>query len=227
MVNRLHFIKTQTHTLSLHSVNATRASLCEILASCIIRRIEDEPHDPLASDPNGQHLLRIANLLARSFSPFQGAPQHLIPPQFQIDTKTPRVGTFRTTANAPSTQGHTSALELSLVSEAKSFIRSSPVQKVVEGIYRGQIVYSATAYLHLLPDKWKRKPITLYNPAEAPLLDHYRLQVPRIRAALETTYFLVLFLSYFLVLETRVIGNPPNGFEWWFSQWADMLFGVS
>jgi hypothetical protein len=28
--------------------------------------------------------------------------------------------------------------------------------------------------------------------------------------------FLVLFVSYFVVLETREINTPPNIFEWWF-----------
>jgi len=126
MVNRLHFLKTQTHTLSLHSVNATRASLCEILASCILRRIDDEPPDPAWEDIKGQALLRIARYLVRSFSPFQGAPLHVIPPQFQLsEVKQLKVGRVHDSSSGSAQEGHTSALELSLVSEAKGFIRVS------------------------------------------------------------------------------------------------------
>jgi hypothetical protein len=55
------------------------------------------------------------------------------------------------------------------------------------GIYTGKIIYAATSYFDILPDHYKRKQITLYNPREAPILDHYRLKVPRVRQALETT----------------------------------------
>lgn len=54
------------------------------------------------------------------------------------------------------------------------------------GINGGQIVYSPTSFLDIIPDHYKRKEISLYNPAEAPLLDHYRLKVPVYRHALET-----------------------------------------
>ena len=80
-VNRLHFLTSASHALSLHSVNATRASLCEIvgmsyrnlfpiscrlqLATCIIRRIEDEAAIDSAADVKNLQLLRLANVLAR------------------------------------------------------------------------------------------------------------------------------------------------------------------
>ena len=54
------------------------------------------------------------------------------------------------------------------------------------GIYTGTIIYAATSYFDILPDHYKRKKITLYNPRAAPILDHYRLKVPRVRQALET-----------------------------------------
>ncbi|KIM89733.1 hypothetical protein PILCRDRAFT_812533 [Piloderma croceum F 1598] len=67
----------------------------------------------------------------------------------------------------------------------------------------GSIVYAATSFFDILPDHYKRKQIALYNPREAPILDHYRLKVPRVRQALETIYFLVLFASFFVVLQQR------------------------
>lgn len=121
MVVRLHYLKLQTHTLSLHSVNATRANLCEILATNLLRRIADEPLQ--ANENRGQRLLKLANLLARAFSPFQGAPPSIVPEQFKFEE--PKSSRFHKASLENAHQrGHTSALELSLVSEAKIFIRS-------------------------------------------------------------------------------------------------------
>jgi hypothetical protein len=64
------------------------------------------------------------------------------------------------------------------------FIKAT--QHPSSGIYTGSIVYAATSFFDILPDHYKRKQIALYNPREAPILDHYRLKVPRVRQALET-----------------------------------------
>ena len=41
----------------------------------------------------------------------------------------------------------------------------------------------------------------MYNPHKAPLLDHYRLKVPKIRSFIEYTNFLVLFILYVIAIE--------------------------
>jgi len=154
-------------------------------------------------------LLLLTNALVRCFSPFQGAPAEIVPHKI---------------ASEEPLKGQTSALEIAIVSNAKLFIRSPAVQQVVEGIYTGRIIYAATSYFDILPDPYKRKQVTLYNPREAPILDHYRLKVPRVRQALETTYFLVLFVSFFVVLEQRrnlPADAPVTGAELWL-----LLYGL-
>lgn len=91
LVNRLYFIRIQSSSLSFHSVNATRASLCEILAIRVLDRLHSR-HSPTPDDT----LLSLANTLVRCFSPFQGAPSDVIP--------------HKIASNEP-LQGETSALE--------------------------------------------------------------------------------------------------------------------
>lgn len=75
-----------------------------------------------------------------------------------------------------------------------------PTQRVIDAIWTGQIIYSPTSFIDLLPDHYKRKPISLYDQQNAPLLNQHRLIVPRIRALLEYGQFLVLFASYIAVV---------------------------
>lgn len=101
---------------------------------------------------------------------------------------------------------------MAIVSEAKRFIRAVPTQKVIMDIWRGKIVYSSMSFRYLIKDQYKRRPIMKYDVRTAPLLDHYRLRVPRIRAALEWTHFAILFLSYLVVIKTMQ-KHTMNGYE--------------
>jgi hypothetical protein len=84
----------QSSVLSFHSINATRASLCEILAI----RVLDGMHNKrgLSAD---EALLSLANALVRCFSPFQGAPEEVVPHEIALEE---------------SLEGQTSALESKL-----------------------------------------------------------------------------------------------------------------
>ena len=68
---------------------------------------------------------------------------------------------------------------------------------------------------HLISQNYKRKPIQLYNPHKAPLLDHYRLKVPKIRSVIEYMNFLILFVLYVTALE-NLQTNHMN--------WKEVLF---
>jgi len=57
-------------------------------------------------------------------------------------------------------------------------------------------VYTPTAFLDILPDHYKHKPISLYDPRKAPLLNQYRLIVPRTRAVIEASWFVILIGLY-------------------------------
>lgn len=102
-------------------MNATRAALCETLATNVIRRWADVPLQDDESDD--EKLLELAGLLARNFNVFSGAPKSV------------------TTENIPAaigsdwSKGATSALELAIISEAKLFLRSQPCQDVIGAIW--------------------------------------------------------------------------------------------
>lgn len=59
----------------------------------------------------------------------------------------------------------------------------------------GRIIYTPTSFLDILPDHYKHKPISIYNPRKAPILNTYRLTVPRIRNLIEIFQFIVLLVS--------------------------------
>lgn len=95
------------------------------------------------------------------------------------------------------------ALEIAIVSESKFFLSGVACQKVVEAVYRGRIVYTPTSFIDILPDHYKHKPISLYDPRKAPLLNQYRLIVPRTRNIIEICQFAVLLVLYVLVMTHR------------------------
>ena len=93
-----------------------------------------------------------------------------------------------------------SALELALVSSSKKFVKSPLVQRVVQGIWDGSITISNPSQNAILNDDYKKKPLNFYDPKTAPLLDHYRLRVPKIRSALEFGNFILVLGFYIMCL---------------------------
>ncbi|KAL6232012.1 hypothetical protein BDW75DRAFT_218701 [Aspergillus navahoensis] len=87
------------------------------------------------------------------------------------------------------------------------FLLSASCQKVIDAVYNGQITYTPLSSLDILPDRYKNRPIALYNPQKAPLLNHYRLIVPRLRSMIEACQFGVLLVLYVLTMVRR------NGLE--------------
>jgi hypothetical protein len=188
MVNRLQFLKEQTNTPHYQSVNLTRAILCELIANRILRRYSED-------NPGASGLLLLANILVAGFDPFQGAPEDVIeendPALHWAMHKS--VGYLR---KLPT-------LEVAIISESKTFLSSSACQRVVNAIYEGRIVYTPSSFIDILPDRYKQKPISLYDPRKAPLLNQYRLIVPRTRNFLEVVQFIVLLILYVLVMSNR------------------------
>ncbi len=187
LVNRVQFLREayQTH---IQTVNVTRARLCELLAGRVLRRFDED-----YSGRDG--LLLLANILVTGFEPFRGAPVEVIR---RTNTATNwavrRIGGY---------ERKLTALEVALISSSKSFLSSTASQKVVDAIYHGQITYTPTTFFDILPDHYKPQPITLYDPSKAPLLNHYRLIVPRIRNIMDIVEFMLLLLLYVLVMSNR------------------------
>ncbi|OTB18462.1 hypothetical protein K445DRAFT_73525 [Daldinia sp. EC12] len=190
LVNRSQFLHEQEHMTNRQNVHFTRATLCELVATRILRRFGDD-------NPGTEGLLLLANILVTGFGPFQNAPEEIREEAFL----------------GPSwSQNRTlPALEVAILTSSKYFLSSTHCQKVVNAIYIGQ--------LDMIPDRYKQKPISLYEPREAPLLNQYRLVVPRTRNFLEISQFIILLTLYLLFMLER---NPAylSVFEIAFSVYA-------
>jgi hypothetical protein len=162
--------------------------LCELIAIRILRRFSEEYHGP-------QGLLTLASILVSGFDTFQNAPM-------DIAAEHSRAYHWIEQGKVVSARKLT-ALEIAIISESKNLLCTRPCQRVIDAIYRGTIVYTPTSFVDILPDNYKHKSIRLYNPREAPLLDQYRLVVPRNRYYLEIWQFVLLLALYIMQMETR------------------------
>ncbi|KAI1793525.1 hypothetical protein LXA43DRAFT_971864 [Ganoderma leucocontextum] len=173
LLNRVYFSRDQHLTTA--ALSQTRAGLCELLATRALREHAD-------------NMLELALALTTTWPVYSGAPSALLAHarEEHDDDLEDRVG---------------NAIEMAILSQAKRFIKSSPFQKVIDGIWSGKIVYQAESTRSILSDTYKRNPIHFYDPHRAPLLDHYRLKVPAIRSVLEYINFLILFVLFVCAIE--------------------------
>ncbi|KIK93523.1 hypothetical protein PAXRUDRAFT_34019 [Paxillus rubicundulus Ve08.2h10] len=173
LLNRVYFIRDQN--LITGALSSTRATLCELLAMRILR-------------DNGNSMLDLVRTLTTSWPVWSGADPHVIEMarEERDDDLEERVG---------------NAIEMAIISKARRFIKTLACQKVIDGIWIGKCVYQAESSHSILCDRYKRTPIHFYDPHKAPLLDHYRLKVPAIRAVLEYINFLILFVFFVVAIE--------------------------
>ena len=191
LVNRVQFLREQSFQAHHQTVNLTRATLCELVASRVLRRYDE--------DNEGRYgLLKVANVLVAGFEPFQNAPSDII-----RNYRTAPSWTIRYNLARPEYERMLTALEVAIVSEAKGFLATSACQKIVENVYRGRIIYTPTSFIDILPDHYKNRGISLYDPRRAPLLNQYRLLVPRTHSFIETAQFVVLLILYVLMMVNR------------------------
>ncbi|KAI2640587.1 nonselective cation channel [Hypomontagnella submonticulosa] len=217
LVNRSQFLHEQEHMTNRQNVYYTRATLCELVATRILRRFGDD-------NPGSEGLLLLANILVAGFGPFQNAPDDVRQEAFLG----PTLSQNRTLP----------ALEVAILTSSKHFLSSTHCQKVVNAIYIGQVIYTPTTFgtangmtLDMIPDRYKQKPISLYEPRQAPLLNQYRLVVPRTRNVLEIIQFIVLLTVYLLFMLERnpdylsifEIAFSVYAFGWVLDQFATIL----
>lgn len=198
LVNRVQFLREQSYQAHHQTVNITRASLCELVASRILRRF-DEYHE------GRDGLLKLANVLVAGFEPFQNAPLEVARANITALHWTIRWHLARSEG-----QRMLTALEVAIVSESKNFLSSSACQKIVENVYRGRIIYTPTSFIDILPDHYKDRGITLYDPRRAPLLNQYRLIVPRTRNIIEGFQFAILLILYILTMTVKARTVGPH-----------------
>ncbi|OLN81324.1 Calcium channel YVC1-like protein 5 [Colletotrichum chlorophyti] len=200
LANRLYFLRQQA--TSVHQpVNIARATLCELVASRVLRRFHE-------ANPGSQGLLFLSHILVGGFDPFEGAPE-------AVEFEGRRQWTVQERGGL---ERKLTALELAILSESKTFISSPGCQRVVNAVYEGRVIYTPLSFVDILPDHYKYHPISLYDPRKAPILNHYRLIVPRSRNFIEFVQFLILMVLYFLAMLYRRSSNEV--FEFLFCIYA-------
>lgn len=198
LVNRVQFLREQSYQAHHQTVNITRAATCELVASRVLRRF-DEDHEGRAG------LLLVANVLVAGFEPFQNAPTEVLQNNRMTAHWTMK-GRFWQSEN----ERMLTALEVAIVSEAKSFLSTTACQKIVDAVYRGRVTYTPTSFMDILPDRYKNRGISLYDPRKAPLLNQYRLIVPRTRNIIEGAQFVILLLLYVATMTNQAEHIGPS-----------------
>jgi hypothetical protein len=171
--------------------------LCEILAARVLRRFNED-------NPTRPGLLLLANILVAGFEPFQNCPDDILKDSRQLLHR-------RVPGSPPPQVKTTNALEVAIMSESKMFLSSTACHRVTESLYHGRIIYTPNSLIDFIPDHYKRKSISLYDPRKAPILNHYRLIVPRTRAMLEFLHFAVLLGLY----TATMINREQSSVTWW------------
>jgi len=108
-VNRVQFLHEQTHLNNRQNVNFSRATLCELVATRVLRRFRED-------NEGTEGLLVLAHILIAGFEPFQGAPEEV----------------RRAASLEQSTLYHRTlpALEVAILCESKLFLSSTSCQIV-------------------------------------------------------------------------------------------------
>ncbi|EFQ35627.1 nonselective cation channel [Colletotrichum graminicola M1.001] len=184
--NRIQFLRQHTST-ARQTVNVARATLCELVASRVLRRYHED-------HPGQIGLLILAHILVEGFDPFQGAPEEVESECRQLQWPIQR------------RDGHErklTTLELAIISESKLFLSSSACQRLVDAVWNGVVTYTPLSFVDILPDHYEYASVSLYEPHQAPLLDVGRLLVPWIRQMIELFQFITLVILYILTMVNR------------------------
>ena len=112
------------------------------------------------------------------------------------------------------------ALEIAAVANAKQFLSQRVVQKVVDDIWNGRIIFWESLSVH------SKKKAKIYNKGRA---DPYcRLRVPRYQKSFEAMFFVLFLVLYYAVLVERKAENfgVVEGFLYvWIAAFAYDEFG--
>jgi acyl-CoA dehydrogenase len=109
MVNRAQFLDEQSHMSNRQNVHYTRALLCELIATRVLRRF-GENHE------GDECLLVLSHILVAGFSPYQNAPDEILE-----EAKASRSVMYHKTLPT---------LEVAILTESKFFLSSTPCVKV-------------------------------------------------------------------------------------------------
>ncbi|PWY99001.1 hypothetical protein BCV70DRAFT_163208 [Testicularia cyperi] len=188
MLNRIHFQREANRDLAFQAVNNTRAALCELLAIKLLRTFSNDG-------------LELVTSLTASFHPLAGAtPTELR----ELDLSSSHIDLEEIQTRGLPAKQFSNTLELAIQSNAKKLISTPLCQRCIDGIWHGKVVLSPMQASHaILNDSYKKRPLSIYDPSKAPLLNHLRLRVPSIRSKLEFCTFVVILVLYVAALAQK------------------------
>jgi hypothetical protein len=186
-------------------VNQARGYACEFVAWQFLNSLTDRDvidflllEVPPASSPDSEPSSRPANHSHQNGQ--RTGPTNERTPLLDVangdyfstrndDAANPRFGTLRSHCE------NLSALEIAAVGGAKKFLSQRPIQKVINGLWRGDIVFWETLSVNSVkrPRKYNRKQADPFS----------RLRVPRYLKIFETLFFAIFLALYYAVLVRR------------------------
>ncbi|KAF8529803.1 hypothetical protein JB92DRAFT_2859750 [Gautieria morchelliformis] len=179
LVVRSNFLRLSDESLAHANLNTSRAMMCELLAMKFMRHFSNH--------------IELVAILTHSWSPLAGAPHQVVS---DIQNGLSRDHGYGLDES-------TSALEMAISTNSKTFLSAPLTQSVVNDIYSGRVVFSTASRHSLVADNYKQRQIEFYDCRTAPLLDHYRLRVPRYQAILEMANFAILCVFFTLCLAKK------------------------
>lgn len=224
MANMIQFQRQSQTDIAMTRVMATRALVCEILATKLLKEYDED---------------QLMNALTFDFYPFTGEnssrededSEHHSP---NSDPRSERHLHYNSSTDGATTRAHrfvprwqrASTLELAIKAEAKRFLAHPMVTKVLDDIWRGKIMFQSTVQkLHRAPVEdvrqylaySRRGPPVRYNYEETSILKLSRLRVPRYRSILTLASFCMTLLLYIAVLRQEKSAHISK---------ADIIFGI-
>ncbi|KAG1899358.1 uncharacterized protein F5891DRAFT_1189806 [Suillus fuscotomentosus] len=172
MVVRSYFLAQSGSDLAHAGVMYSRATLCEIMALKLLSHFASSK-------------IQLVAVLTTLWCPLAGAPDDV------IEEVKDAIGGEDEYVDDPQC-----AIEMAIATKAKTFLASAIVQSVVTDIYNGRIIVSIAGNRSMVPDNYKQRAIMAYDPRTAPMLDHYRLRVPRYSAILHFVNIAVLLVVF-------------------------------
>ncbi|PPQ91007.1 hypothetical protein CVT25_013932 [Psilocybe cyanescens] len=179
LVVRSYFLSESESDLAFSGVMTARANLCEILAMKLLSRF-------------AHNYIQLVAVLTTTWNPLVGASSSVVEDVKQA-----------LNAHDDDMDSAQSAIEMAISTSAKNFLASPVTQQVVNDIYSGRVVFSVTAQRSILADNYKPRAIEMYNPHNAPFINHYRLRVPKYRTYLDFLNFTLLLFTFVLCLANR------------------------
>lgn len=177
LVVRSYFLAQADLNLAFTAIMQSRASLCELLAVKLISRF-------------ASNYMQLVAVLTTSWCPLAGASSATVE-----EVKYAISGHDLETS-------HT-ALEMAICTSSKAFLATPVVQKLVNDIYSGNVVFSLPSTRSILADNYNPCPIQMYDVNKAPFLNHYRLRVPRYGAIFEYLNFAILLITFILCVANQ------------------------